>query len=269
MFLDLRTLSPLTWSDVPMFAAVVLASAAYRILMTNVVLKKVAQLVKPKFPVKFVHRTFDLIHYASAATLGILALSGRPYRHCYFYALDCKDMFKQAPACVMTDLEKFYYMFFTAYYIVDLGYLWTATDPKMLIMHHGATLSMIGISVILNVQVIGLCVMLLHDIVDVPLYIGKVATYLGFTTVQDVSLVTMAALYTWLRMVNYPMIIFNGFSNGFDEKPFYERLYWFEGALLFVLMFCHVYWFSKIVKAGYRLIKVGKEAIVDNRSESD
>ena len=266
---EFSSVSPLSLADLPMFLAVVVISAVYRILMTEVILKKVSQLVKPKFPVKFVHRTFDLIHYTSSTVLGIAALYGRPYSHCYYYALDCKEMFKQAPACVMTNMEKFYYMFFTAYYIVDLGYLWTATDPKMLIMHHAATLGMIGISVILNVQVIGLCVMLLHDVVDVPLYIGKIATYLGFTNVQDVSLTIMAALYTWLRMVNYPMIIFNGFSNGFDEKPFYEKLYWFEGALLFVLMFCHVYWYSKIVKAAYRLAKVGKAAIVDNRSESD
>lgn len=269
MLSELRTLSPVSWSDLPMFVGVVIGSGIYRFVMTKVVLQRVSKLLKPKFPVKFVHRTFDLIHYACSAMLGILSLYGRPYRHCYYWAADCKELFKQAPACVMTDIEKFYYMFFTAYYIVDLGYLWTATDPKMLIVHHGATLTMIGLSLILNVQVIGLCVMLLHDIVDVPLYIGKVCTYLGFTTVQDASLLIMAVLYTWLRMGNYPMIIFNGFSNGFDEKPLHERIYWFEGVLLFVLMFCHIYWFSKIVKAAIRMVRVGKEAIVDNRSESD
>ena len=129
---------------------------------------------------------------------------------------------------------------------------------------------MIGMSVFGNVQVIGLCVMLLHDIVDVPLYIGKVATYLGYTQTKDVSLLTMGVLYTWLRMGNYPCIIYHSWKNalthGIQIRP---KIYYTEAVLLLVLMFCHCYWYSKIVKGAIKMFKEGRKAIVDNRSEEN
>lgn len=256
--------------DVPMFIGVCVGMAIYRLVMCKLVIRWVGRRMKVAKLEKFVHRTFDLIHYTTSAVIGTIALKATPYSHCWFNAIDCGESFLPTAQCFMTTLEKLYYMIFTSYYVVDLFYLWTATDPRMLLLHHFATLSMITMSVVGHVQVIGLSVMLLHDIVDVPLYIGKVATYLGYQKTKDVSLLVMAVLYTVLRMGNYPCIIYhawrNVFTHGISIRP---KLYYVDASLLFVLMFCHCYWFSKIVKGAVKMFKEGSKAIVDNRSEEN
>ena len=262
----LHQVSPVDWSDFPAFVGVVVAYAIYRILMTTLVLKCVARLVKPKYPEKFVDRCFDMIHYCASGVIGTIAIYSRPYRLCCIYAVDCAEQFKQAPACVLTGLEKVYFMMFVAYYLVDIGFLWSNRDWYVFLLHHAITVAMIVLCIILNVQVIGMCIMVLHDIVDVPMYIGKICIYLGYRNIQQVSLVIMAILWGLLRMVNLPIIIYHGVMNGLHETPFYPGLYTLVGSLLIVLMCCHVHWFSKIVWGAYQITKVGRAAITDNRS---
>lgn len=110
--------------------------------------------------------------------------------------------------------EKIYYMLFTAYYFVDIFFLWTNNhDHLILCVHHATTLSLIFISGYIRTTVIGICVMLLHDIVDVPLYLGKVCTYLNIKHMQDIALLTFAILCAWFRMINYPGVIAHGILN--------------------------------------------------------
>ena len=263
----LQQVSPVDWNDIPVFIGVIVVYVVYRLLMTELVLKRVSQLVKPKYPLKFIHRTFDMIHYVSSGVLGCIALYRRPYRHCILWAAGCGEDFRQAPACLLTGLEKVYFMLFIAYYLVDIGFLWTNPDWVVFFCHHVITVMMISFCLILNVQVVGMCIMVLHDVVDVPMYIGKICIYLGYRNMQQASLVIMAILWAYLRMVNLPIIIFHGWNNAFIEKPFYPALYYFTASLLFVLMCCHVYWFSKIVWGAYMITKIGRAAITDNRSD--
>lgn len=262
----LHQVSPVDWNDLPVFFGVVVVYAIFRILMTTLVLKRIAQLVKPKYPGKFIDRAFDMIHYCTSGAIGTIALYRRPYFTCCMWALHCAEDFKQAPACVLTGLEKVYFMLFVAYYLVDIGFLWSNRDWPVFLLHHVITIVMITGCLILNVQVVGMCIMVLHDIVDVPMYVGKICIYLGYRNLQEVSLLIMAVLWAYLRMVNLPIIIYHGIMNGLRETPFYPALYAFICSLLFVLMCCHVHWFSKIVWGAYQITKVGRAAITDNRS---
>lgn len=251
--------------DLQTFLGVCVFSAVYRVLMCFGVLKKIAKIVKPEKPMKFIHRTFDLIHYAASAILGTVALLGRPYFHCFYYAVDCEDYIAQTSECWLTNLEKLYYMWFAAYYVVDVAFLWTATGPIAIAVHHAATLTMIALSVFCNAHIIGICVMVLHDWVDVPLYIGKVATYLGYNKVKDVSLVIMAICYAYLRMINYPIIIYHTHESAVHHpQNVHDNWFKSEVVLLCVLMGCHIHWFIKIIKGAVKMVKEGQ--IYDNRS---
>ena len=262
----LHQISPLGWNDLPTFAGIVAGYVLYRLCMTKF-LTQVAQLLKPKSPAKFVHRTFDMIHYLSSAILGSVALYNRPYGHCAFYARDCGEDFRQTELCTITGLEKMYFTLFAAYYLVDVAFLWTNSDGFVMVCHHFATISMIGLCVSLHMQAAGICVMLLHDFVDVPLYVGKICIYLRCKNAQDIALVTMAVLYTVLRMGNYPLIVYHVVRNALTGEVCSPRLYGVAVALLFVLLCCHIHWFTKIVNGVVKIARVGKAAITDTRSE--
>ena len=269
MMFDVRQLTTLTLNDLPLFASLCFFYFGYRYFFSNFILKKIGLLLKVKRIETFVPRTFDLVHYSTSALLGLAALSQRPYFHCAFWGLKCRIDIEPTDDPVMSVLEKIYFMMFAAYYLVDALYLGTSNDRLALTCHHFATLSMIFLCIYLNVQTLGIIIMLLHDFVDVPLYLGKICTYLGYNNAKDISLISFAVLCTWFRMINFPTIIYNALLNGisFNNIMPHPNCYWFTWVLLLVLMSLHFYWFSKIVRAVINIFKNGRNAICDTRSD--
>lgn len=271
----LNELTTIGFDDFPLFLEVCAFSALFRLFITYFVLSKIGKLINFKSDFvrfKFTHRGYDLIHYTISAITGLLAIQSRPYRHCFYYSFDCGAAFVQQPEptdrCIMSILEKIYYMTFTAYYVVDIFFLWTnKSDKVILTLHHFTTISLILISIYIRTHVIGVVVMLLHDVVDVPLYSGKIFTYLQLQNPQDIALLTFAVMCTWFRMICFPGVIVNGIVNGFKQIPEHLTFYCIEGCILFVLMFCHICWFIRIVKAAIGIFTKGKDAICDNRSD--
>ena len=271
----LNELTTLGFDNFSLFLEVCCFSAFFRLTLTYLVLAKIAKLINFKsdfIRFKFTHRGYDLVHYTISAITGLLAIQSRPYHHCYYYSFDCIVEFAQqaepTDKCIMSLFEKIYYMTFTAYYIVDLFFLWTnKSDKKILTLHHFTTISLILISIHIRTHVIGVVVMLLHDVVDVPLYSGKIFTYLQMQNPQDIALLLFAVLCTWFRMICFPGVIANGIINGFKKIPEHLPFYCIEGCILFVLMFCHIVWFIRIVKAAIGIFTKGKDAICDNRSD--
>ena len=274
-FNELHRLTTLGFDDIPLFIEICGIYFIYRLIVTYMLIGGVAKHINFKnktIRFKFTHRTFDLVHYSLSSIIGLMALFSRPYSHCFYYTFNCGEEFKQQvepkDGCVMNVLEKTYYMFFTAYYVVDVLFLWTANhDLKLLTLHHATTLTLIFISVYIRTHIIGICVMLLHDVVDVPLYIGKFCTYLHMENAQDISLLIFGILCTWLRMICFPGVIAYGIINMIKQKPDHFHFYFFEVCILFSLMFCHIMWFKDIVKAVINIFTMGKKAICDNRSD--
>lgn len=264
--IDLKQLTTLGVEDIPLGIGIISGYGIYRLAMTNLVLKRIAKLLHVKNQFKFVHRSFDLIHYTCSALLGLAALVNRPYGHCIVWSKECGDYFKQCDSYVLSMLEKIYFLMFTAYYVVDVFFIWTASDRGMMITHHTATLSMIFFSIALRVPVLGLVIMLLHDVVDLPLYTGKILLYLGYNNAKDYALVTFAIMCTWFRMLNYPTIVYHAINNA-SEVTFRKPLYCITCGLLCVLLLCHILWYWKIIEVVLDTIH-GKQ-IRDNRSDSD
>lgn len=255
-------------TDIPGFVVLCLVMGAYRLFMCGFVLKRICKALKvvPAKQLKFIHRSFDMIHYISACILGTIAVSKRPYFRCFFNAIECGDVLTQTPEVNMILLEKIYYFMFTAYYIVDAFFIWTGNGTTVMIIHHVATLSMIVMSFLCNGHNIGITIMILHDWVDVPLYIGKVASYVkGWNKIADAGLVTMAIMYTWFRMINLPFVAYHTWHAAlFKPVHVHLNLFYIAASILFVLLFCHVYWYWKIIKGAIRMFKKGE--VVDTRS---
>jgi hypothetical protein len=254
--------------DLPLFAGVVVASGIYRLVLSRAILRRLASFFKVKFPDKFVHRAFDLIHYTISGLLGSLALWDRPHMHCVFWGRDCqRPLAPTIGACHCTAFEKIYYMTFCAYYIVDGMFVWTVPNDMIAIAcHHIVTVAMIIFSVLVRIPVVGVTLMLLHDCVDIPLYAGKVFGYLGLETAKEVALLFFGASYLWLRMINLPLVITLTWMN-IPKVCFRFTLYVITVSLEWVLMICHCWWFWKIIKGVRNWLTKGRVQIRDNRSD--
>lgn len=262
-------------NDIPLFLEICVICGLFRLFLTYLVIGQIAKLINFKndfVRFKFTHRGYDCIHYWFSTILGFVAILKRPYYHCFYFTFNCGDEFLQqvepTDRVIMSGFEKLYYMIFTAYYTVDFFFIWTnSADKKLLFVHHITSISLILISIYIRTQVIGVNVMLLHDIVDAPLYLGKVCTYLELKNMQDIALLVFAAACTWFRMICLPGVIVNGVINISKRRPDHFYFYCTEGCILLVLMYCHIYWFKRILMAAINIFTKGKDAICDNRSD--
>ena len=261
---ELNKMTTISKADIPLFAGCCVVYLAYRLFMVNYILKALGQALKVKRLHKFTHRTFDMIHYVVSSVIGVMALSRRPYGKCFVWAKDCRDMLWQNPeGFELTLFEKLYYMLVFIYYTVDIGFMNTSSEPLMILIHHIVTISEIACCVVLQSPVVGLSIMLLHDITDLPLYLGKFFVYIG-SKLKDVTLAMFAISCTWFRIVNYPIIVYHVYFVGKGTK-IYPWLYWTEYALLIVLYGLHLIWQAKIIENLVQVLRGG--AIHDNRSD--
>ncbi|KAH0784946.1 longevity assurance protein [Histomonas meleagridis] len=265
LFNQLDRMTYLSIKDLP---TLVIGSAVYliyRLIMCNFVLNKIGKSLGVKNNFKFTHRSFDMIHYVSSALLGFAALSRRPYFHCIFWAADCVEAFSQkVGGYPMSVLEKIYFMMFACYYIADFFFIHTASEKYMMIVHHIVTLFMIFSCVYLDCPITGILIMLLHDIVDVPLYVGKILLYLGFKTPKDISLVIFAISCTFFRIINFPNMIKNAIKAAFVAQT-HAVLYHITAYVLLILYGLHIIWEIKIFGNVVEVLK--GSSIHDNRSD--
>jgi hypothetical protein len=264
---SLKALTTIGADDIPAFVGVLFAHGLYRYLISKIALTRIARLLHVKRTEKFIHRSFDMVHYTACTMLGSLALASRPYAHCIVWSAHCyEDLAPSATACVCTVLEKLYYFAFCAYYVVDIPFVGTVgNDLVAVAIHHVITVSMILFSVYVRVPAIGLVIMLLHDVVDVPLYIGKVCGYAGFRAGKEAILLLFAFMCTWFRIINFPIIVWHAWA--WIPASEFPKMHTLTCVLLLVLVGCHIHWHIKITRVFLNIFRVGGTAIRDTRSD--
>ncbi|KAI5518036.1 sphingosine N-acyltransferase protein [Trichomonas vaginalis G3] len=266
----LNQLTSITRADIPFFLGLITAYSVFRWFLVNKVFATLGRLAKvdPKRLYKFSNRCFDLLHYSSSAIIGLIAVLSRPYAKCMFWSYDCADFYMPTEeAFQVTVMEKIYVLIFFCYYIVDVAYIGANTGIALIAIHHVATLSLVFGSIILQAPVVCVIIMILHDVVDVPLYTGKICAYLGYIKIKDFTLVSFAILCTWFRMINYPLVANAAWKNQYREGIIYPVLYRGVAYFLWVLFFCHCCWFYDILKAVLQIVQGNPNAIRDNRSD--
>jgi len=241
--------------------------ALFRLLMNKLFLRPLSVFALPKMQKKFVNRGFDTIHYILSATIGTLAFLQQPYAHCPFYILDCREWLGQSGDIFTCSIfEKIYYVYFASYYFSDVFWLHTCSDIKMLIFHHIFTISLIVTCVIVCRPVYGLSIMLFHDWVDVFLYSGKIATYLGKKFAADICLVIFGILFFYLRIFGCSSIVYTLIKDSVNHpQTVHQNVFYFGCGLFLLLITCHIIWGIDIVKALIRVLK--GEQIHDTRSD--
>lgn len=193
---------------------------------------------------------------------------------------------------------RFYYVAQFGFYIQAL-YTLIFVDERMkdfseLVLHHCFTLLLISMSLISRYHRIGSYVLILHDVVDVILYNGKVIHYLKFETLSNIIFAIFIFFgLGFARLVLFPrLVVFLWTCNSAKSIPAYHYTFardstahpLFEvtsygmcvgqicisSALLYsigciALIILHSYWFLLALKIAYTTLITGK--IVDIREQ--
>ena len=241
--------------------------AIYRLIVSNKILKPLSQFVPEKNRYKFVHRSFDCLHYFTSALLGTFAVLLQPYWHCPFYFVDCgKYIGCTGDEFMCNVLEKIYYFYFASYYLSDV--LWLHTSPngiKILIFHHIVTNVLTVWLALVARPALCFSVMILHDWVDIFLYSGKVCNYIGAKKASDVFMILFAVSFFYLRIFGCGTVI-KVYMTENEEQPHHYILYQCVRVVSTFLYVCHLIWASQILAAIKKIFFEG-DAIHDTRSD--
>jgi len=264
----LQSETTISLQDIKLFGVFIPVFCLYRVLISKFLLKPLSKTVPESCRFKYIHRGFDFIHYLTASIIGTIAFMGRPYAKCPFYFVGCdKYIYCTGESFVCSILEKIYFIYFACYYFSDVFWIHTTKDVAMLVVHHIITVSMILITAISSRPVVGLSTMLLHDWVDVFLYFGKLASYYGWKKLADTSLLTMAALFYYLRIFGVFCILKSVWTDK-EVQPHHYQLWLVGRCLLIGLYICHLIWGYQIASSLIKIaLSKGEQDIRDTRSD--
>uniref|UniRef100_A0A8C1CJJ4 Ceramide synthase 4b n=2 Tax=Cyprinus carpio TaxID=7962 RepID=A0A8C1CJJ4_CYPCA len=218
---------------------------------------------RPSNSKKFCEASWRFVFYLLAFTAGFASLINTPW---FWDQRECWRGFPQQP---VQDVHYWYYM-------LELGFYWSLLlcvsvdvkrkDFKEQIVHHFATIFLLGFSYCSNYIRIGTLVMLVHDSSDFLLESAKMFNYAGWKKTCDSLFVIFAAVFLVTRLLLFPSkIIYTSLVLSMEMfEPFVG--YYFFNALLLVLQALHIYWAYLILRMIYKFLFLGK---LDRDERSD
>lgn len=210
---------------------------------------------RPSNTKKFCEASWRFVFYTVAFTAGIGSLINTPW----FW--DHRECWTGYPKQAVAESHYWYYLLELTFYVslllcvsVDIK----RKDFKEQVIHHIATIFLIGFSYCGNYVRVGTLVMLVHDSSDFLLESAKMFHYAGWRRTCDTLFVIFSVVFLVTRLVVFPCKIIHtslvAFLDFFD--PF--KGYYFFNGLLFVLQALHIFWAYLILRMVYKFVFMGK-----------
>ncbi|XP_076150242.1 ceramide synthase 2-like isoform X2 [Alosa pseudoharengus] len=220
---------------------------------------------RPSSTTKFCEACWRFVFYMVLFSFGLLSLVNAPW----FW--DQRECWKGYP---LQPVEQAHFW----YYLIELGFYWSLLlcvsvdvkrkDFKEQIVHHIATIFLLGFSYCSNYIRVGTLVMLVHDSSDFLLESAKMFNYAGWKKTCDSLFVIFAVVFLVTRLVVFPSkIIHTTLILSMEVfQPFMG--YYFFNVLLLVLQALHIFWAWLILRMVYKFLFLGK-LDKDERSDDD
>ncbi|XP_041790714.1 ceramide synthase 2-like [Chelmon rostratus] len=220
---------------------------------------------RPSNTKKFCEASWRFVFYLIAFTAGLGSLINTPW----FW--DYSECWRGYPKQPVAEAHRWYYILEMGFYVslllcvsVDVK----RKDFKEQVIHHIATIFLIGFSYCANFVRVGTLVMLVHDSSDFLLESAKMFHYSGWRRTCDSLFVVFALVFLVTRLVVLPARVLHTTlvtSLNFFE-PFFG--YYFFNLLLLVLQALHVFWAYLILRMVYKFVFLGKVER-DERSDEE
>ncbi|XP_026201627.1 ceramide synthase 4a [Anabas testudineus] len=220
---------------------------------------------RPSNTKKFCEASWRFVFYLAAFTAGLASLINAPW----FW--DHKECWRGYPKQPVTETHYWYYILELGFYLslllcvsVDVK----RKDFKEQVIHHIATIFLLGFSYCANYVRIGTLVMLVHDSSDFLLESAKMLHYAGWTRTCDSLFVVFSLVFLVTRLVVFPLrVVHTTMVVSLDFfQPFFG--YYFFNALLLVLQLLHIFWAYLILRMVYKFMFLGKVER-DERSDEE
>ncbi|MGH0178441.1 UNVERIFIED_CONTAM: hypothetical protein FKN15_021129 [Acipenser sinensis] len=164
------------------------------------------------------------------------------------------------------------------YYMTELAFYWSLLlrvsfdvkrkDFKEQVVHHIATIFLMGFSYCANYIRVGTLVLLVHDASDYLLESAKMFNYAGWRRVCDSLFFIFTAVFLVTRLVVFPSkVLYTTWYLSMESfQPFFG--YYFFNALLLVLQLLHVFWAFLILRMVWKFVVQGRVER-DERSDEE
>ncbi|KAM9848326.1 ceramide synthase 2-like [Aulostomus maculatus] len=220
---------------------------------------------RPSNTKKFCEASWRFVFYLAAFAAGLASLFDTPW------LWDHRECWRGYPKQPVADAHYWYYILELSFYLslllcvsVDVK----RKDFKEQVIHHIATIFLIGFSYCANYVRVGTLVMLVHDSSDFLLESAKMFHYAVWTRTCDSLFVVFSLVFLVTRLVVFPgRIVHTTLVLSLEFfTPFYG--YYFFNALLFVLQALHIFWAYLILRMVYKFVFLGKVER-DERSDEE
>ncbi|XP_041648189.1 ceramide synthase 2-like [Cheilinus undulatus] len=224
---------------------------------------------RPSNTKKFCEASWRFVFYLVAFTAGLVSLINTPW----FW--DHRECWRGYPKQPVAEAHHWYYVLEMGFYLsllLSVSVDVKRKDFKEQVIHHIATLFLIGFSYCANYVRVGTLVMLVHDSSDFLLESAKMFHYAGWTRLCDSLFVIFALVFLVTRLVVLPSRVIHTTLVVSLEffQPFFG--YYFFNALLLVLQALHIFWAYLILRMVYKFVFLGKverDERSDEESEDD
>nr|XP_039271543.1 ceramide synthase 2-like isoform X1 [Styela clava] len=222
-------------------------------------------LSRPSLQTKFCEASWRCMFYTLVFTFGMGTLWQTPW---FWDNLQC---WVDYPRQSVEQSTYIYYMLEASFYVSLLFTVMQDVkrkDFKVQLIHHVATLFLIGFSYAANFVRAGTLVMAVHDISDIFLEGAKCFIYIKWNNFADTLFIFFALSFLISRLVIFPFwIIHTTYIKSmwlFDPYPGY----YFFNALLMVLQVLHIFWSYLILRMAFFMVTAGKVRVEkDDRSD--
>ncbi|CAJ1060625.1 ceramide synthase 2-like [Xyrichtys novacula] len=220
---------------------------------------------RPSNTKKFCEASWRFVFYLAAFTAGLASLINTPW----FW--DHRECWRGYPKQPVAEAHHWYYILEMGFYLsllLSVSVDVKRKDFKEQVIHHIATLFLIGFSYCANYVRVGTLVMFVHDSSDFLLESAKMFHYAGWTTTCDSLFVVFAVVFLVTRLVVLPSRVI--YSTLVVSKDYFKPFngYYFFNALLLVLQALHIFWAYLILRMVYKFVFLGKVER-DERSDEE
>lgn len=220
---------------------------------------------RPSNTKKFCEASWRFVFYLAAFTAGLASLINTPW----FW--DDRECWRGYPKQHVAEAHRWYYILEMGFYLsllLSVSVDVKRKDFKEQVIHHIATLFLIGFSYCTNFVRVGTLVMLLHDSSDFLLESAKMFHYAGWTRTCDSLFVIFAFVFLVTRLVVLPSrVIYSTLAVSLNYFQAFFGYYFFN-TLLLVLQALHIFWAYLILRMVYKFVFLGKVER-DERSDEE
>ncbi|XP_062342868.1 ceramide synthase 2a [Osmerus eperlanus] len=214
---------------------------------------------------KFCEASWRFTFYLLAFFAGLAVLVDKPW----FYEMT--EMWRGFPKMPLLPSQYWYYMIELGFYIsllFSVAFDIKRKDFKEQIIHHIATIILIGFSWLVHYIRAGTLIMLVHDSSDWLLESAKMFNYAGWRKTCNYIFTLFAGVFIVTRLIILPFwIIHTTWVYPATLYPPFFGYYFFNG-LMFVLQCLHIFWAALILRMVVKFLP-NNEIVEDERSDRE